>query len=147
MESLKHGILTLNFRMELANKKPIETQFNLRMEKIKMTRRTIVYKGKKATVHEGYYFISREFNGDKYEAALWNPQTPIKANWNEIIELFNGVNSLHDFRESIRKAEDLYTYENISLRKKSILPQCEEIWMLIDGKLQMYSKYGEVISR
>lgn len=27
MESLKHGILTLNFRMELANKKPIETQF------------------------------------------------------------------------------------------------------------------------
>lgn len=29
MESLKHGILTLNFRMELANKKPIEAQFNL----------------------------------------------------------------------------------------------------------------------
>ena len=99
-----------------------------------MTRRTIVYKGRKATVHEGYYFISQEFNGDK-------------DNWNDVVELFDGVNSLHDFRESIRKAEDLYTYENVPLRKVSRLPQCEEIWMLIDGKLQMYSKYGELISR
>ena len=112
-----------------------------------MTRRTIVYKGRKATVHEGYYFICQEFNGDKDEHAIWNPQTPIKANWNDVVELFDGVNSLHDFRESIRKAEDLYTYENVPLRKVSRLPQCEEIWMLIDGKLQMYSKYGELISR
>lgn len=112
-----------------------------------MTRRTIVYKGRKATVYEGYYFISQEFNGDKDEAILWNPQTPIKGNWIDVVELFNGIESLHDFRKAIRKAEDLYTYENISLRREVNLPRCEEIWMLIDEKLQLYSKYGEVITR
>lgn len=112
-----------------------------------MTRRTIVYKGRKATVHEGYYFISQEFNGDKDEAILWNPQTPIKGNWIDIVELFNGIESLHDFRKAIKRAEDLYTYENISLRREVNLPRCEEIWMLINGKLQLYSKYGEVITR
>ena len=79
-----------------------------------MTRRTIVYKGRKATVHEGYYFISQEFNGDKDEAILWNPQTPIKGNWIDVVELFNGIESLHDFRKAIKRAEDLYTYETIS---------------------------------
>ena len=112
-----------------------------------MTRRTIVYKGRKATVSEGYYFISQEFNGDKDEAILWNPQTPIKGNWIDVVELFNGIESLHDFKKAIRKAEDLYTYENISLRREVNLPRCEEIWMLTDGKLQLYSKYGEVITR
>ena len=112
-----------------------------------MTRRTIVYKGRKATVSEGYYFISQEFNGDKDEAVLWNPQTPIKGNWIDVVELFNGIESLHDFKKAIRKAEDLYTYENISLRREVNLPRCEEIWMLTDGKLQLYSKYGEVITR
>ena len=126
---------------------PIKTQFNLRMEGMNMTRRTIVYKGRKATVHEGYYFMSQEFNGDKDEAVLWNPQTPIKGNWIDVVELFNGIESLHDFRKAIRKAEDLYTYENISLRREVNLPRCEEIWMLTDGKLQLYSKYGEVINR
>lgn len=112
-----------------------------------MTRRIITYKGREATVLEGYYFISQEFNGDKDEASIRNSQTPIKANWNDVVELFDRVNSLHDFRESIRKAEDLYTYENVPLRKVSRLLQCEEIWMLIDGELQLYSKYGEVINR
>ena len=112
-----------------------------------MTRRTIVYKGRKATVSEGYYFISQEFNGDKDEAVLWNPQTPVKGNWIDVVELFNGIESLHDFKKAIRKAEDLYTYENISLRREVNLPRCEEIWMLTDGKLQLYSKYGEVITR
>lgn len=112
-----------------------------------MTRRIIVYKGRKATVHEGYYFISREFNGDRDEAVLWNPQTPIKGNWIDVVELFNGIDSLHDFRKAIKRAEDLYTYENISLRREVKLPRCEEIWMLIDGRLQLYSKYGEVITR
>ena len=84
-----------------------------------MTRRIIAYKASKATVTEGYYFVSQEFNGDKNEASIWNPQTPIKANWNDVVELFDGVNSLHDFRESIKKAEDLYTYENVPLRKVS----------------------------
>ena len=112
-----------------------------------MTRRTIVYKGRKATVSEGYYFMSQEFNGDKDEAVLWNPQTPVKGNWIDVVELFNGIESLHDFKKAIRKAEDLYTYENISLRREVNLPRCEEIWMLTDGKLQLYSKYGEVITR
>ena len=112
-----------------------------------MTRRTIVYKGRKATVHEGYYLISQEFNGDKDEAVLWNQQTPIKGNWIDVVELFNGIESLHDFRKAIKRAEDLYTYENISLRREVNLPRCEEIWMLTDGKLQLYSKYGEVITR
>ena len=138
-------LLYIKFLMEKIN--PIETQFKLRMEEMIMTRRTIVYKGRKATVHEGYYFISQEFNGDKDEAILWNPQTPIKGNWIDVVELFNGIESLHDFRKAIRKAEDLYTYENISLRREVNLPRCEEIWMLTDGKLQLYSKYGEVITR
>ena len=112
-----------------------------------MTRRTIVYKGRKATVHEGYYFISQECNGDKDEAVLWNPQTPIKGNWIDVVELFNGIESLHDFRKAIKRVEDLYTYENISLRREVNLPRCEEIWMLTDGKLQLYSKYGEVITK
>ena len=109
-------LLYIKFLMEKIN--PIETQFKLRMEEMIMTRRTIVYKGRKATVHEGYYFISQEFNGDKDEAILWNPQTPIKGNWIDVVELFNGIESLHDFRKAIRKAEDLYTYENISLRRE-----------------------------
>ena len=135
----------IKFLIERIN--PIKTQFNLRMEGMNMTRRTIVYKGRKATVHEGYYFMSQEFNGDKDEAVLWNPQTPIKGNWIDVVELFNGIESLHDFRKAIRKAEDLYTYENISLRREVNLPRCKEIWMLTDGKLQLYSKYGEVINR
>lgn len=138
-------LLYIKFLMEKIN--PIKTQFNLRMEGMNMTRRTIVYKGRKATVHEGYYFMSQEFNGDKDEAVLWNPQTPIKGNWIDVVELFNGIESLHDFRKAIRKAEDLYTYENISLRREVNLPRCEEIWMMTDGKLQLYSKYGEVINR
>lgn len=104
-----------------------------------MTRSIIVYKGRNA--HEGYYFVSQEFNGDKEEAIKWNPKTVINANWNDIVELFNGVDSLHIFRKAVKKAEDLYTYENISLVKEENIPRCEEVWMLIDGRLQLYSKY------
>lgn len=104
-----------------------------------MTRRIIVYKGRNA--HEGSYFVSQEFNGDREEAIRWNPQTAIQANWNEVVKLFNGIDSLHMFRKAVRKAEDLYTYENISLVKEDKIPRCEEIWMLSDGKLQLYSKY------
>lgn len=104
-----------------------------------MTRRIIVYKGR--NIHDGYYFVSQEFNGDMEEAIKWNPKTAIKTNWNGIIELFNGINSLHTFRKAVKKAEDLYTYENISLVKKEKIPRCEEVWMLIDGKLQLYSRY------
>lgn len=106
-----------------------------------MTRRIIVYKEKNA--HEEFYFISQEFNGDRQEAIQWNPNTAIKANWNDVIELFNGVSSLHSFRSAVREAENLYTYENVPLVKEENLPRCEEVWMLIDGKLQRYSKYGE----
>lgn len=104
-----------------------------------MTRRIIVYTGRNA--HEGYYFVSQEFNGDKEEAIRWNPQTAIQVNWNEIIELFNGIDSLHMFRKAVRRAEDLYTYENISLVKEEKMPRCEEIWILNDGKLRLFSKY------
>lgn len=104
-----------------------------------MTRRIIVYKSRNA--HERSYFVSQEFNGDREESIKWNPKTEINANWNDIIELFNGIDSLHTFRKAVKKAENLYTYENISLVKEENIPQCEEIWMLIDGKLQLYSKY------
>ena len=106
-----------------------------------MTRRIIVYKGR--NTHEGLYFISQEFNGDRQEAVKWNPNTVIKANWNEVVDLFDEINSLHDFRKAVRNAENLYTYENIPLKKEEKIPRCEEVWMLIDGKLQLYSKYGE----
>lgn len=104
-----------------------------------MTRRIIVYRGRNA--HEGSYFVSQEFNGDRGEAIKWNPKTAIKANWNDVVKLFNGINSLHAFRKAIKMAEDLYTYENISLIREESIPRCEEIWMLIDGKLQLYSRY------
>jgi len=104
-----------------------------------MTRRIIVYKDRNA--NEGLYFVSQEFNGDREEAIKWNHQTAINANWNDIVELFNGIDSLYTFRKAVKKAEDLYAYENISLVKEENIPQYEEIWMLIDGKLQLYSKY------
>lgn len=104
-----------------------------------MTRRIIVYKGRNA--YKGMYFISQEFNGDREETIRWNPKTSIKANWNEVIELFNGINSLHGFRMAVKQAEKLYDYENISLVKEENIPKCEEVWMLIDEKLQLYSKY------
>lgn len=106
-----------------------------------MTRRIIVYKGKTQKTHEGMYFISQEFNGDREEVIRWNAQTSIKANWKEVIELFNGINSLHGFKMAVKQAENLYNYENISLVKEENIPKCEEVWMLIEGKLKLYSKY------
>lgn len=108
-----------------------------------MTRRIIVYKGRNA--HEGTYFVSQEFNGDRAEALRFNPHTSIRISWDEVVSYFNNINSLHDFREVVMRVENMYTYENIKLRRTDKIPHYEEVWMLIEGKLQLYSKHGEVV--
>lgn len=104
-----------------------------------MTRRIIAYRTASS------YLFSQEFNGDREEAIHFNPSTPIKANWTDVIALFDGVESPLKFLESVRAAEKLFTYEALPLSISADLPSAEEIWLLKNGALTLHSKYGELI--
>jgi len=110
-----------------------------------MTRRYIVYKGQQGGTT--VYWVSQEFNGDRAEALRFNPDTTISVNWNEVVSSFDNIRSLHDFEIAVKTAENKYTYENIKLSKTTTMPANEEVWLLVDGKLQLYAKYGEVIKQ
>jgi len=106
-----------------------------------MTRRVLVFK------ENNLFHVSQEFNGDKREIQkLWNSQdVPLKADWEEIPSLFNNIKSLKEFKKVVKNVEDLYTYENYPLETETELPKQQEVWMVIDGELKLYSEYGEIV--
>ncbi|AWH83429.1 hypothetical protein [Clostridioides difficile] len=106
-----------------------------------MTRRILVYK------ENDRYYVSQEFNGDKVEMQKLreSENVPLKSNWEEIITLFDGVKNLNDFKECVKIAEVKFTYDNEDLFEMNEIPRCEEVWMIINNKLKLYSTYGEEI--
>jgi len=106
-----------------------------------MTRRIIALKGR-----DGYY-ISQEFNGDRDEAMQLRGFAVVQANWSDIVPLFNGVSGLSMFSSAVKKAENLFGYENLPLEVVSELPSEEEIWIVDREELVLFSKYGEVVDQ
>ncbi|MCC0705150.1 hypothetical protein IC213_19005 [Clostridioides sp. ES-S-0049-02] len=105
-----------------------------------MTRRILVYK------ENEIYYVSQEFNGDKAEMQRFkkSENVPLNSNWEEIILLFDSVKNLNDFKECVRIAELKFNYDNENLFEMDEMPKWEEIWMVIGGKLKLYSIYGEI---
>lgn len=95
----------------------------------------------------GKYYVSQEFNGDKEEALIYCPNTLLKATWDEIPPLFEGCVTLTKFRESVRKAENVYGYEQYPLCIRNEIPRCEEVWKLEKGKLILYTKYDKLMTQ
>jgi len=116
-----------------------EFQGEQKKEENIMTRRVLAYEDR------GKYYISQEFNGDRREGLQWNKNTLLKANWEDIIPLFDDIKTLTKFRRTVKKAEELYGYETYPLRVDDELPRCEEVWKVTKGKLVLYAKYDEVV--
>lgn len=102
-----------------------------------MTRRLIVFKTGDA------YLVSQEFNGDKSEAGGFPTHTRIKADWPEVVALFDGVDTPEKFGEAVRKAEEFYGYTPLPLETESEMPTAEEVWAVSHGNLILTTRYGE----
>lgn len=106
-----------------------------------MTRRILVFND------NSKYYVSQEFNGDKEEFIRFHGHSFVPVNWEDVVPLFNDVETLPQFRKVIKTAEGMYGYEKCPLNIKDEVPRCEEVWMLIDGKLQLYARYDDVVTR
>ena len=106
-----------------------------------MTRRIIALKG-----HDGYY-ISQEFNGDHDEGVQLRGFSAAQANWSDIVPLFHGASDFDGFSSSVKKAEELYGYEKVPLEIVEELPTVQELWLMTDEDLVLYSEYGEVVGQ
>lgn len=105
-----------------------------------MTRRTIVFK------EGGKFYASQEFNGDKAEAGQFCKHSNLKADWPDIVALFDDVKTVEDFGLAVRKAEDLYGYEHEELEQVNELPGAQEVWLMAGGYLHLHFKYGEPVA-
>lgn len=105
-----------------------------------MTRRICAFK------QNGKFYVSQEFNGDRSEQTLWNPVPTIPVDWDCIIGTFDGSKTLDHFKAAVHSMENAYGYEQVPVEEVDILPGVQEVWMLIDGKLCLYSQYGELVS-
>ena len=90
------------------------------------------------------FYISQEFNGDRNESQRFHLQ-PIVPLWDDVVELFKGVKSVRAFESVLEKAEELYRYPHVPLKKQTALPGTEEVWQMMDGELELYSRYGELV--
>lgn len=102
-----------------------------------MTRRLIVFK------EGGMHLVSQEFNGDKSETETFSASTGIKADWPEVVKLFDGADTAEKFREAVRKAEELYGYEPLPLESEAEMPTAQEVWVVSHGNLLLAARYGE----
>lgn len=96
--------------------------------------------------HDGKYYISQEFNGDGAEASAWQSNIRIPFHWSDVIGTFNGSETLDDFISAVHSMENAYGYEHEDLEVANELPSVQEVWLLKEGQLQLYAKYGELVS-
>ena len=96
--------------------------------------------------HNGKYYMSQEFNGDREEQAMWQSNPSISCNWLDVIGTFNGCETLDDFISAVYSMENAYGYEHEESEVVDELPAVQEVWLLKDGQLQLYAKYGELVS-
>lgn len=104
-----------------------------------MTRRICAFKQNEK------FYISQEFNGDKSEQSLFNPRPSISVDWDYIIGTFDGSQTLEDFKAAVHSMENAYEYEHFPVEAVDTLPDAQEVWMLIDGELRLYSQYGNLV--
>ena len=102
-----------------------------------MTRRLIVFR------KNGLFLVSQEFNGDRAEAAGFCKGTGIKADWPEIVKLFDGADTQEAFGDAVRKAEELYGYEPYPLETLDKMPTAQEVWVMSHGNLLLAARYGD----
>ena len=100
-----------------------------------------------AMQYQGVYYISQEFNGDYSEQLHFRQYTMCLGDWNDLIRTFDGCRTVEEFAEAVRSMEKAFHYYQVPLEVVPELPSCEEIWILQDGKLMLYSKYGELVSQ
>lgn len=103
-----------------------------------MTRRTV------AISWGDQFFVSQEFNGDKKESLIFGLTCDI-PHWEEVIAKFKGVRSVRAFERTLEEVEQMYGYEHIPLTLQSELPQTEETWKMLEGELEQWAKYGELV--
>lgn len=102
-----------------------------------MTRRLVVFK------KEDTYLVSQEFNGDKSEAGMFTANAGIKADWPEIVGLFDGADTPDKFGKAVSKVEELYGYNPVPLEIEAEMPAAQEVWMMSHGNLILATRYGE----
>lgn len=89
-------------------------------------------------------FVSQEFNGDKSESQRFGLTCNIPL-WEEVVAKFKGVRSVRAFERILEQVEQMYGYEHIPLSLQSELPQTEETWKMIDGELEPWANYGDLV--
>lgn len=102
-----------------------------------MTRRVIAYKEGRT------FYVSQEFNGDRTEMMCLNPGScRIKADWADVPPMFDGVTSLDQFKDMVRRVETLYGYEPVPMEAEDELPVSEQTWLMSCGTLLLMARYG-----
>ncbi len=102
-----------------------------------MTRRVIAYRS------GSHFYVSQEFNGDRAEMRQFNPKgCRIKTDWVDIPPMFDGVTTLEQFKDTVRRVETLYGYKAVPVEAEHDLPVTEEVWMLSCGALLVETRYG-----
>lgn len=105
-----------------------------------MTRRICAFE------QDGKFYVSQEFNGDRSEQSVYHPRPTIPVDWDYIIGTFDGSQTLDHFKAAVHSMENAYGYEQVPVEEVDTLPGVQEVWMLIDGELRLYSQYGELVN-
>ena len=104
-----------------------------------MTRRICAY------VHNGKYYLSQEFNGDREEGIQFLGGSLVEGNWEDLISIFDGVDSLETFEAAVIELEKAFHYGQEPLEVEDAIPCCEELWLVKNGFLTLYAVYGDVV--
>lgn len=105
-----------------------------------MTRRICAFE------QDGKFYVSQEFNGDRSEQSVYHSRPTIPVDWDYIIGTFDGSQTLDHFKAAVHSTENAYGYEQVPVEKVDTLPGVQEVWMLIDGELRLYSQYGKLVN-
>ena len=97
-----------------------------------------------AMEHNGQFYVSQEFNGDYSEQLRFKLCTMCLGDWPDLISTFDGCRTVEEFTSAVRNMENAFHYQQEPLGVLSSLPPYEEVWLLQDGKLTLYSEYGEL---
>lgn len=89
-------------------------------------------------------FVSQEFNGDRKESQMFGLTASIPF-WEDVVEKFKGVRSVRAFERILEQVEQMYGYEHVPLSLQSELPQTEQTWKMLEGELEQWAEYGELL--
>ena len=113
-----------------------------------MTRRRIVFKDE-----TGFLFMSPEFNGDKREFELFKQKDSCELDWDDIINMFAGINSIVKFNETLKAAfgkyhsclgkDNEFQHGAIFIADMNDV-SCDEIYMVYQGQIEKHVKKSRV---